>query len=227
MARCGDRYIVLSWAFHGGTNRAAIWRANADGSDPKQLTHGTFDRFPVCSPDGKWVYYYDGGGPHFLMRAPLEGGTPEPVPGSDVHGMYGIGVGEALSPDGKQLIFNADVNSPDNPQAAASKLVVVTLEPGPQSSARLFEPDPRIATAGGTGFTNSMTFTPDGKSVAYIVRDQGIDNIFVQPLDGSPGHLVTNFTSETISEFRWSQDGKSLAVARSENASDVVLLRER
>ena len=72
-----------------------------------------------------------------------------------------------------------------------------------------------------------MTFTPDGKSVAYIVRDQGVDNIFVQPLDGSPGHQITNFTSEHIAEFQWSPDGKTLAVARAQNTSDVVLLREK
>src|SRR5579859_972603 len=45
MARCGDRYLVLSWAFHGGTNRTGIWRANADGSNPTQLTKGTFDYY--------------------------------------------------------------------------------------------------------------------------------------------------------------------------------------
>ena len=84
-----------------------------------------------------------------------------------------------------------------------------------------------MATGGGTGFTNAMTFTPDGKSVGYIVRDQGVDNIFVQPLDGSPGHQITNFTSEHIAEFQWSPDGKVLAVARAQNNSDVVLLREK
>ncbi|MGA9861187.1 MAG: protein kinase, partial [Terriglobales bacterium] len=26
MARCGDRYLVLAWAFHGGTNHTGIWR---------------------------------------------------------------------------------------------------------------------------------------------------------------------------------------------------------
>jgi Tol biopolymer transport system component len=72
-----------------------------------------------------------------------------------------------------------------------------------------------------------LNFTPDGKSVAYIVRDQGVDNIFVQPLDGSPGHQITNFTSEHIAEFQWSPDGKILAVARAQKTSDVVLLREK
>ena len=224
MAQCGDRYLVLSWAFHGGTNRIGIWRANADGSNPKQLTQGIFDRYPACSPDGKWVYYYDGAGPHYSMRAPVEGGQPEPVPASDVHGMYGFGAGEAISPNGKRLIFNADVNAPDSPQGVVSKLALVTLDSSSQSSPLLIQPDPRIATA---GFTDTMTFTPDGKSVAYIIRNQGVDNIFVQPLDGSPGRQITNFTSENIAQFRWSPDGKALAVARSHNTSDVVLLREK
>jgi Tol biopolymer transport system component len=84
-----------------------------------------------------------------------------------------------------------------------------------------------MARGGGTGFTNPMAFTPDGKYVAYIVRDQGVDNIFVQSLDGSPGHQITNFTSQHIAEFQWSPDGKTLAVARGQNTSDVVLLQEK
>jgi serine/threonine protein kinase len=224
LARCGDRYIVLSWAFHGGTNRVWIWRANADGSNAKQLTRGTFDRFPVCSPDGKWVYYHDPLGAHSSMRVPVEGGQPEAVPSSDVHGMFGVG-GEAISPDGKQLVFVADINSPDDPQSVASRLAVVTLDSNSKTQPRLLDPDPRIA--GGRDFGNTVTFAPDGKSLAYIVSDGGVDNIFVQPLDGSRGSQITNFASERIAQFRWSPDGKTLAVAHTHKTSDVVLLREK
>lgn len=37
----------------------ALWRANADGSDPVQLTHDPARRdwFPHLSPDGKWIVY--------------------------------------------------------------------------------------------------------------------------------------------------------------------------
>ena len=226
MERCGDRYIVLAWDFRGGTNQAHIWRTNADGSNPTQLSNGVFDRYPACSPDRKWVYYYDPFGPHYSRRAPLEGGQTEPVPAADVQGMYGVG-GVAVSPDGQRLIFNGDVNSPDNPQIALSKLALVALDSSSPSVPRLLQPDPRIATGPGTGFANAMSFTPDGKSVAYIVRDQGVDNIFVQPMDGSPGHQITNFTSQHIAQFRWSPDGKTLAVSRVEKTSDVVLLREK
>ena len=225
MGRCGDRYIVLAWAFHGGTNQIHLWRTNADGSNPTQLTNGTVDRYPLCSPDGKWVYYNDVASPH-LKRVPLEGGQAELVPAGEVPYMYGLG-GAAISPDGKRLIFNADVNLPDSPQTALSKLALVSLDSGSQSAPTLLQPDLRIATGGGTGFTNAMNFTPDGKSVAYVIRDQGVDNIFVQPLDGSPGHPITNFTSQQIAEFQWSPDGKTLGVARAQNISDVVLLREK
>src|SRR5208337_4180901 len=105
-----------------------------------------------------------------------EGGQSEPVPASDVLGMYAMGAGEAISPDGKRLIFHADANPGGNQQTAVSKLVLVTLDAGAKSLPVLLQPDPRIATGGGTGFSNALTFPPDNKSVAYIVRDQGVDN---------------------------------------------------
>ena len=72
-----------------------------------------------------------------------------------------------------------------------------------------------------------MAGAPDGKSFAYSILDKGVGNIWLQPLDGSPGHQITNFTGDNIREFQWSPDGKALAVARTHNTSDVVLLREK
>jgi len=54
----------------------------------------------------------------------------------------------------------------------------------------------------------------------------GFSNIWVQPLDGSPGRQITNFKSGTFRRFSWSPDGKSLALIRDVSQSDVVLLRE-
>jgi Tol biopolymer transport system component len=227
VAPCGDRYDVLSWGFHGGTNAVRIWRVNADGSNPTQLSKGTFDINPTCSPDGKWVYY-NGSGSHPLKRVLLEDGEPEIAPSSDVPNIYGIGAGVAVSPDGKLLALEADVTAPNHPEVALSKLALVNLDSSSQSAPRLLDIDSRIAGgAGSDNFTNSLRFTPDGKSVAYIVRDKGVDNIWVQPLDGSAGRQITSFTSENIAEFGWSPDGKTLAVARNHKISDVVLLQEK
>src|SRR6185295_5319094 len=48
------RYIVFA------SNRAgafSIWRMESDGTNPVRLTTGSGEKFPQCSPDGKWVVY--------------------------------------------------------------------------------------------------------------------------------------------------------------------------
>ena len=75
-------------------------------------------------------------------------------------------------------------------------------------------------------YSGGPKFSPDGKAIIYDILDKCVGNLWWQPLDGSPGHQITNFTSGTINTFRWSPDGKSLGVARAHDISDVVLLRE-
>jgi hypothetical protein len=71
-----------------------------------------------------------------------------------------------------------------------------------------------------------LRFTHDGKAVVYPFRDQEADNLWLQPLDGSPGKQLTNFKSEHITEFHWSFDGSKLGLIRGHTDSDVVLLQE-
>lgn len=84
----------------------------------------------------------------------------------------------------------------------------------------MIEADERI-------WSGELSFTPDGKEVAYPIRENGVDNLWVQPLSGSStGRQITAFDSEQIRNFRWSPDGQSLAILRGHSESDVVLLRE-
>jgi len=53
-----------------------------------------------------------------------------------------------------------------------------------------------------------------------------VGNIWLQPVDGSPGHRLTNFTADQIGTFQFSPDGKFVAVARAHTVADVVLLRD-
>jgi serine/threonine protein kinase/Tol biopolymer transport system component len=217
--RCGDRYVLLTWAFHAG-NGIRIWRANTDGSGLKQLTKGPVDGYPACSQDQKWVYYINPNGSPTIMRVPFEGGEAEPAPWPAVPLMFGVG-GQAISPDGELLVFRANMQVINAP--AAVKLAVVQLFS--PSSPRLISTDPRIWET--FNYVNNFTFAPDGKSVAYIIRDKGVDNIFVQPLDGAAGHQVTNFNADSIAKFAWSPNGKTLAILHTHDTSDVVLLQEQ
>jgi Tol biopolymer transport system component len=219
LARCSDRYVLVSWAYRGGSDDRTIWRVNADGSNPKQLSLGRYDTSPACSPDGKWAYYLES--VRTLMRVPVEGGQSEVVPGSKVPNSYQLLGGVDFSPDGRHLVLIADTH--DGGTRTQAKLAIVDLDSASASVPQIIDPDPRIAA--GSLFTGGARFGPDGKSLVYVVKDKAA-NLWMQPLDGSPGHQITNFTSDLITGFRWSPDRKTLAVMRTHNTSDVVVLRQ-
>ena len=208
---CGDRYIVVSWAFRGGVNTADLWRLNTDGSGAVALTKDAVAFAPVCSPDGKFVYYYDPRS-YRLLRVSIEGGESQIVPGTQVPNSFIAARDTAMSPDGRYLAFFTE-NQP-----GSVYLQIVDLNAGPNPNRRSLRPDPRLS--------GGPSFTPDGKAVAYPISENGVSNIWVQPLDGSAGRQITNFKSGTFETFQWSPDDKSLAVVRSQSQSDVVLLRE-
>ncbi|MGB8752321.1 MAG: hypothetical protein WCD06_11015 [Candidatus Sulfotelmatobacter sp.] len=142
-------------------------------------------------------------------------GKAEAVPGSVVPNSFVASAGFGLSSDGTVLAYLVEVVDPGTQNG---KEKVALLDIG-SSASRLLDADPRVTRAG-------VQFTPDGKSVAYAIHENGVDNMWIQPLDGSAGRQITNFTSEQITSFHWSPDGKNLGVLRNHSESDVVLLQE-
>jgi Tol biopolymer transport system component len=119
----------------------------------------------------------------------------------------------SISSDGKVLAYAADQIS-----GAETTESIALLNLESPTSPRL------LATH--SGRSGGVQFIPDGKAVAYPIRENGVDNLWVQPLDGSAGRQITHFTSDQIDSFHWSPDGKNLALLRSHSESDVVLLQE-
>ena len=214
LAACGAQYVVFPWAFAAGTNSIGIWRVNADGSSPIKLADGQFEVAPVCSAHQEWVYYEPDR--KQIRRVPLDASAKsEPVPGSEIpHGIL-VGRELAISPDGKTLAYLVEVLTSEQ-QSGIEKIALLDL--ATLRSPRLLDVDPRISTA--------AQFTADGKSVAYGIRQNGVDNIWIQPMDGSPRRQITNFDREQILAFHWSPDGRSLGILRGHTDSDVVLLQE-
>jgi Tol biopolymer transport system component len=202
-------------------NSQSIWRTNADGSRPLQLTNGVSShRSPVCSPDQKWVYYNDYHGRH-IYRVRLDGsGKPEAV--FAVPDGYRGFLGLSVSPDGKTLAAAVEKGQLLETMEGTAKIALFDL--GSSSPPRMFDASHYSAHYGWEG--SPVQFTPDGKAVAYVGRENGVDNVWVQPLNGSAGHPITDFKSEQIWSFSLSPDGKSLAVLRGHYDSDVVLLQE-
>ena len=120
-----------------------------------------------------------------------------------------------VSRDGKTLAYMVKYLNQDTQDGS---IKVALLDLATLNNPRLLDANPNISAG--------PQFTVDGKAVAYPVRENGVDNIWIQPLDGSPGHQITKFDAERILSFHWSPDGRNLGVLRGHTDSDVVLLRE-
>jgi eukaryotic-like serine/threonine-protein kinase len=221
LSTCGTQYIVFPWAFHGGSNAIGIWRVNTDGSHSTQLTDGHDDGFgsnPACSGNHDWVYFFRG--TVHLWRIPLNGTgdgslKAEEVPSSAIAGAFQAGRGMGISRDGKTLAYLVEFVNVDSGMGTAK---IALLDLTALSKPRVIDVNPHISAG--------PQFTADGKAVAYPVRENGVDNIWIQPLDGSAGREITKFDSQQIQLFHWSPDGKNLGILRGHTDSDVVLLQE-
>ena len=217
VSSCSDgRYLLLALIGEAGGSGTNIWRANADGSGLKQLSTGQLDTGPQCSPDSQWAYYIDQNA-NRVERVSIDGGAPETVAGTPVP--HAFVTGSRLSypevaPDGKSVAFLVELGDKSLGQMIAS----VPLDSGPQPHVRLFDPNPAIA--------DSPRFIPDGKALVYSITRNGVGNLWLQPLDGSPGRQITNFKADHIRSFHFSPDGNTIGVLCERVEGDVVLLRE-
>jgi len=67
---------------------------------------------------------------------------------------------------------------------------------------------------------------PDSKAICYADKQEGVGNIWMQPLDGSAPRQLTYWKPDPIFSFAWSRDGKWLAFASGTQMSDVVLITD-
>jgi eukaryotic-like serine/threonine-protein kinase len=203
-ACANGRYILFSMLARGDATRINIWRMDAGGGNLKQITQGQEDYYPVCSPDGQFVYYLDRPNAR-LNRVSVEGGKAERLSEISAYGAFDI------SPDGKVSAFRT--------VSGIKKQLALMPVDSPQNT-KLVELQQSAS------FDGAVRFTHDGKAVVYTLADQDSANLWLQPLDGSPGRQLTNFKSEEIIDFQWSFDGSKLGLIRGHTDADVVLLED-
>lgn len=174
-----------------------IWVMDADGGNLKQLTHGQVDFAPKVSPDGKWLFYWSRRpGRLEIWKVPIADGEPVSLAGQ-------MDAPPDFSPDGKLIAF----------LKGGRMMVAPTDGQGPiKSLDYLGDPIPR--------------FGPDGKSFTFVKTENGVSNLWSQPLDGGKPVQLTHFTSDQIwfPQVAWSHDGKQLAMVRYSTNSDIVMI---
>jgi Tol biopolymer transport system component len=201
---CGEGGSVVFVRFQSGVQN--IWRMDGNGNNFKQITNGKLDIYPVCTQDGKEVFFLDRSAHRSLSEISIDGGSARVITEMPVSDAFDI------SPDGKIVAFPTLEHSGEHKE----KLAVLETETGKVVRTLEFEHS-RFGL---------LHFSRDGKAVVYPVREAGVDNLWQQPIDGSKGKQLTNFTSEHIYDFHWSFDGKQLALVRGHTDADVVLIQE-
>ena len=202
---CSDGHVVLARAM-AKTQGVSIWRSEADGTGLRRISEGKRDLFPLCSPDAKTVYYIDTAAAAY-MKVLIDGGKAERVSSE----YAGNAEGYDIARDGKMAVLGTYDFKAQKPN-----FTLVSLESG--KTLRTFEYDPR--------HRGMLRFSPDGKGIVYPIREKGVSNLWVQPLDGGPGRQLTNFAELNIYWYQWSPDGKSLALVRGDSPSDLVLIKD-
>ena len=238
-----DGYDGVAWAPDGriiytsmAGGSVAIWMMDADGKNRKQISAGEgADFWPSVSTDDRYIVFVSdrgrqrsvwrmdidgsnrkklldrGGGSAQataewvitgnVFKTPIDGG--EPVRINDKLNRC------AVSPDGKLLACQHD--PPDGSQA---RIKVISIDDG----AIIKDFEVKLELPG------RIRWAPDGRSVTYVSRQEGLRDIWSQSMDGGEPKRLTNFKADQIFSFSWSRDNK-LVISHGKADSDVVLIR--
>ena len=192
-----------------GASKVMVRAMDLDGGNAHTIETGGEIYRGYVQPCGTHVYFkvLQGEQP-VAFRVPLAGGAREPV-----------------FADSARLPRRFDLRN-----VSADERFAVGIYTEPQGSGMAVVPIdgqgpvrrfPYTYTPG-VGFGTS--WAPGGQAVEDLVFRDGATNLWRFPLDGSPPKAVTTFTSEHILDYRWSPDGKTLALSRGTMSLDVVLI---
>jgi len=174
-----------------------IWKIDIDGSDLESLTKGGEVESYSISPNGKWLFYNEGG---FLWRKPLDGG--EPVKFLERGGR------SFVSADSKQIVTHYyDANEKEKNRWKFG-LMPVDGKAKPETL--------DIST------NRTLGWHPNNKEIFYGNLSKNLINIWIYSLSTKTSRKLTDFETEKIEYLAVSPDGSQIAVSRGTYNSEVI-----
>jgi len=192
-----DGSFVAYQAIHDGRYR--IWRANADGNEPRVLSHADDDIGPLVSPDGRWIYYW-APATFKVMRMASDSG--------DATVLSDLAVAPAaLSADGRELL-------------------VRTMDTALKESHFLLDAETGAVKAKLDLGVDGVTFGRRPDLLTFLQNTDGVGNLWERPIAGGASRSLTKFTSGRIFGFTYSADRSRLFISRGQRSGDIVVLRD-
>jgi Tol biopolymer transport system component/DNA-binding winged helix-turn-helix (wHTH) protein len=195
------RFLVFASDRAGSSH---LFNMNLESKESKQITSGSeHESSPECSADGSYVLYDAGSR---IWKISSDGGDGVPLTDYEC-------VAPSMSPDGK---FFSCVQ-PTGSQIKNATLAIVPIEGG--APVKTFGVIP-------FGFYyRAVRWTPDGAGLIFRKTDKQIGNLWRQDAAGGEPKRMTDFRSEVIFNYVYSQDGKQLVISRGKFAVNTVLLQ--
>lgn len=198
----GDGRSVVFNSTRSGTPQ--IWSIGLDGQNLTQLTHSdTQVSIGHLLSDNQTVFYQKNQRPEgwIVIKQNADGTT---VPATEKEADRW-----SISPDEKFLAFNTD-----DPKTGKPVIFIKSLESG--IILKSFPGDPN----------RTLGWTRDSKAVVYDEGKNGASELMLQPIEGGEARKITDFRNDAIFWFDWSFDGKTLAVVRGKQPTDIVMIKE-
>jgi TolB protein len=157
---------VIYVALRDGNPSYGLYKASVNGGAEVRLTNNTDYHIdgPEYSPDGKYIYYNaNPTGTMQIWRMKTDGSGQEQITFDEYNNWF-----PHISPDGKWMTiisFPTDINPGDHPFYKRVMLRLLPLQsPGaPKVIAHLY---------GGQGTINVPSWSPDGKSIAFVSNSE-------------------------------------------------------
>src|SRR5438477_10035405 len=216
----------------GEKGQRQLWSVNADGSNPRKLTHlKGYAARPRWSHDGKriaFLYVEDAGGGGPLMAAPATTGVIDIAIHNQRIAVLDIANGQLRQVSPEHLhIYDCDW-SPDD------KSFVATAAPGPGDNnwwiAQIYTID--IANGNATSIYKPWfqvavpRWSPDGKSIAFIeglMSDEGFHggDLFTMTPTGREETNRTPTRKTSVNSFFWQTPGRILLIEYEDGGSAI------
>lgn len=197
------RYIVF--VSSRGGDAAHIWRMDADGQNPLQLTKD-YDAqyFYDITTDGKRIFYATSNEQKQMTtrQVSINGGES-----SGIADNYLTSGSIAVSPDGKLLMRYVYLSGQQQPW----KFGIFPLEGG--------EP---LQLTDTPAYRNFVRWSPDGKAFLYI--KPGTAQIWREPLDGSSPVMLFDLKNGRLFNFAVSPDYKQIVFALGSQFNEAILI---
>lgn len=75
-----------------------------------------------------------------------------------------------------------------------------------------------------TNETRRPIWTPDDKGITRVIAEGEKQNLWLQPVDGSPSQRMTDFEVPGIARREYSRDGKRIAIMRAEGIGNAIMI---